>query len=125
MAPQPRYVHAISDLRLARAFLFRPDWRDIMRNQRAAVEEIDRAIGAAREAAIDDGRNPNEAQPVDARMGWGDRFRRAMELLNSAERDLSVGEDNRAAAGWRAVALANVANAKRFVVRAQQEAFWR
>lgn len=124
-AAQPRYLHAISDLRTARALLYRPDWRDVMRNQRAAVEEIDRAIGAARAAAIDDGRNPNEAAPVDARMGWGDRFRRAMELLNSAERDLSVGEDNRAAAGWRVTALANVANAKRFVARAQAEAFWR
>ena len=123
--PEPRYLHAIADLRTARALLFRPDWRDVMRNQRAAVEEIDRAIGAAREAAIDDGRNPNAPMPVDARMGWGDRFRRAMELLNAAERDLSYGVDNRAAAGWRANALANIANAKRFVARAQAEAFWR
>lgn len=124
-AVEPRYLHAISDLRSARALLFRPDWRDVMRNQRAAVEEIDRAIGAAREAAIDEGRNPNETPPVDARMAWGDRFRRAMELLNSAERDLSYGEDNRAAAGWRANALVNIANAKRFVARAQAEAYWR
>ncbi len=121
----PRYAHAISDLRYARALLFRPDWRDVMRNQRAAVDEIDGAIGAARAAAIDDGRNPNEAQPIDARMGWRDRFSKAMELLNSAERDLSFAEDNRAAAGWRADALARVANAKRFVARAQAEAFWR
>ena len=121
----PRYLHAISDLRTARALLFRPDWRDIMRNQRAAVEEIDRAIGAARAAAIDDGRNPNDYPPVDARLGWRDRFTKAMELLNSAERDLSFAEDNRAAAGWRAEALANVVNAKRFVAKAQNEAFWR
>jgi hypothetical protein len=124
-AVHPRYLHAISDLRYARALLFRPDWRDIMRNQRAAVEEIDRAIGAARAAAIDDGRNPNDAPPIDARMGWRDRFSKAMELLNSAERDLSFAEDNRQAAGWRAAALENVVNAKRFVARAQQEAFWR
>lgn len=124
-AVEPRYLHAISDLRYARALLFRPDWRDIMRNQRAAVEEIDRAIAAAREAAIYDGKNPNDAPPVDARMAWGDRFRKAMELLDSAQRDLSFGEDNRQAAGWRAAALANVANARRFVARAQEEAFWR
>jgi len=125
VAVHPRYSHAISDLRLARAYLFRPDWRDVMRNQRAAVEEIDRAIGAARAAAIDDGRNPNEAPPIDTRLGWRDRFTKAMELLNSAERDLSFAEDNRAAAGWRAEALTGVANAKRFVIRAQSEAFWR
>jgi hypothetical protein len=121
----PRYLHAISDLRTARAYLFRTDWRDIMRNQRSAVEEIDRAIGAARNAAIDDGRNPNDYPPVDARLGWHDRFIKALELLNSAERDLSFAEDNRAAAGWRAEALQGVANAKRFVARAQQESFWR
>ena len=121
----PRYLHAISDLRTARAPLFRSDWRDAMRNQRAAIDEIDRAIGAARAAAIDDGRNPNDAPPVDARLSWGDRFRKALELLDSAQRDLSFAEDNRAAAGWRTAALDNVANAKRFVARAQGEAFWR
>jgi len=124
-AVHPRYVQAISDLRYARALLFRPDWRDVMRNQRAAVEEIDRAIGAARAAAIDDGRNPNGTPPIDARWGWRDRFGKAVELLNSAERNLSFAEDNRAAAGWRAEALANVVNAKRYVLRAQEEAYWR
>ncbi|HTS28633.1 MAG TPA: hypothetical protein VMH81_22335 [Bryobacteraceae bacterium] len=125
VAVHPRYLHAISDLRYARALLFRQDWRDIMRNQRAAVDEIDRAIGAARAAAVDDGRNPNDTPPVDRRLGWADRFTKALELLNSAERDLSFAEDNRAASGWRAAALVNVANAKRFVARAQTETFWR
>jgi hypothetical protein len=124
-AAHPRYLHAISDLRYARALLFRSDWRDVMRNQRAAIDEIDRAITAAKAAAIDDGRNPNDAPPVDARMPWEGRFRKAMELLESAERDLSFAEDNRAAAGWRAAALANVANAKQYVARAQREAYWR
>jgi hypothetical protein len=121
----PRYLHAISDLRTARALLFRSDWRDVMRNQRAAIDEIDRAIAAARAAAIDDGRDPNDAPPVDAGLGWEGRFRKALELLDSAQRDLSFAEDNRAAAGWRAAALANVANAKQFVARAQREAYWR
>jgi hypothetical protein len=124
-AVHPRYLHAISDLRTARALLFRSDWRDVMRNQRAAVEEIDRAIGAARAASIDDGRNPNDVPPVDTRLAWGDRFRKALELLDSAQRDLSFAEDNRQAAGWRADALASVANARRFVARAQEERFWR
>jgi len=58
-------------------------------------------------------------------MASSDRFRRAMELPIRPKRDLSYGEDNRAAAGWRANALVNIANAKRFVARAQAEAFWR
>src|SRR5581483_3669981 len=76
VAPPPAaspYRRAIADLRTARAYLFRADWRDVMRDQRAAVDSIDRAIGAARAAAIDDGANPDVPAGVD-RLAWGDRF---------------------------------------------------
>ena len=59
-AVHPRYLSAIADLRYARALLYRPDWREIMRDQRGAVEEIDRAIAEAKQAAIDDGKNPDD-----------------------------------------------------------------
>ena len=121
----PRYMSAISDLRYARALLFRPDWRDVMRDQRAAVEEIDRAIAEAKRAAVDDGKNIDDHPPVDARMGWEGRFRKAMELLDSAERDLSMEEDNRNAAAWRGAARQNIENAKGFVSRAMRASWWR
>jgi hypothetical protein len=121
----PRYAQAISDLRMARAFLYRGDWRDAMRDQRAAVDEIDRAIATARQASIDDGRNPDSAPPPDGRMPWGDRFRRAMEMLDSAQRNLSFAEDNAAASGWRAAAIDSVVRARDFVARAQRAAYWR
>jgi hypothetical protein len=121
----PRYLSAISDLRYARALLFRPDWRDVMRDQRAAVEEIDRAIAEAKRAAINDGKNSDDHPPVDARRGWEGRFRKAMELLDSAERDLSMEEDNRNAAAWRGAARQNVENAKGFVSRAMRASWWR
>ena len=124
-AIHPRYAQAIADLRYARALLYRPDWREIMRDQRAAVEEIDRAIDEARRASIDDGRNPDDHPPIDVRAGWGDRFRKAMELLDSAQRNLSFEEDNRAAAGWRSAALADVARARDFVARAMRAEWWR
>jgi hypothetical protein len=123
--PHPRYLNAISDLRYARALLFRPDWRPVMRDQQAAVAEIDRAIGEARRAAIDDGRNPDDHPPIDRGLGWEGRFRKAMELLNSAEGDLSFVESNGAAAPWRNAALANVRNAKTFVGRAMRDSWWR
>jgi hypothetical protein len=125
VAVHPRYLHAISDLRYARALLFRSDWRDVMRDQRAAVEEIDRAIAEAKQAAIDDGRNPDAHPPIDRALGWEGRFRKAMELLDSAQRDLSFEEDNRAAAGWRAAALGDVQRAKEFVARAMRDSWWR
>jgi hypothetical protein len=121
----PAYLHAISDLRYARALLYREDWRPVMRDQRAAVDEIDHAIGEAKRAAIDDGKNPDDHPPIDRGFGWEGRFRKAMELLNSAERDLAEGESNGAAAGWRNAALANVRNAKGFVNKAMRDSWWR
>jgi hypothetical protein len=124
-AVHPAYLHAVSDLRYARALLFRPDWGPVMHDQRAAVEEIDRAIGEAKKAAIDDGKNPDDHPPIDRGLGWEGRFRKAMELLNSAEHDLSEAETNGAAAGWRNAALGNVRNAKAFVNKAMRDSWWR
>ncbi len=121
----PHYLAAISDLRYARALLWRPDWRDVMRDQRAAIDEIDRAIAEAKRAAIDDGKNIDDHPPVEARAGWEGRFRRAEELLDSALRNLSFEEDNRDAAGWRAAARQNVQNAKTFVEKAMRASWWR
>lgn len=124
-AIHPSYLRAISDLRYARALLYREDWRPVMRDQRAAVEEIDHAIGEAKNAAIDDGKNPNDHPPIDRGFGWEGRFRKAMELLTSAERDLSEPETNGAAAAWRNASLSNVRNAKRFVEKAMRDSWWR
>jgi hypothetical protein len=124
-APHPHYLAAISDLRYARSLLYRPDWRDVMRDQRAAVDEIDRAIADARQAAIDDGKNPDAHPPVDAHMGWEGRFRKAMELLNSAERDIGMEQDYGPAHAWRNSALRNIQNAKAYVARAMRDSWWR
>ena len=124
-AIHPSYLRAISDLRFARALLYRQDWRPVMRDQQAAVEEIDRAIGEAKRAAIDDGKNPEDHPPIDRALGWEGRFRKAMELLTSAERDLSEAETNGAAAAWRNASLSNVRNAKHFVEKAMRDSWWR
>jgi len=124
-AIHPRYLSAISDLRYARALLWRPDWRDVMRDQRAAVEEIDRAIGEARNAAIDDGRNPDDHPPIDRGLRWESRFRKAMELLDAAQRDLSFEEDNRRASPWRGAAMRHVDAARAFIAKAMRDSWWR
>jgi hypothetical protein len=125
VAIHPRYLSALSDLRYARALLWRPDFRDVMRDQRAAVDEIDHAIAEAKRAAIDDGRNVDDHPPVDARMGWEGRFRKAMELLDHARGDLSFTETNMAAAPWRDAARANVERARAFVDKAVRASWWR
>ena len=121
----PAYLHAISDLRYARALLFRPDWGPVMHDQRAAVDEIDHAIGEAKRAAIDDGKNIDDHPAIEHGMGWEGRFRKAMELLNSAEHNLSEPETNGAASAWRNASLANVQHAKAFVSKAMRDSWWR
>jgi len=121
----PAYLHAISDLRYARALLYREDWRPVMRDQRAAMEEIDHAIGEAKRAAIDDGKNIDDHPPIDRGFGWEGRFRKVMELLNSAEHDLSEAETNGAASPWRNASLQNVRAAKGFVAKAMRDSWWR
>jgi hypothetical protein len=124
-AIHPRYLSALSDLRYARALLWRPDFREVMRDQRAAVDEIDHAIAEAKRAAIDDGKNIDDHPPVDAHMGWEGRFRKAMEALNHAREDLSFTETNMAAAPWRDAARANVDRARAFVEKAMRDSWWR
>ena len=121
----PRYLSAISNLRYARALLWRPDFREVMRDQRAAIDEIDHAIAEAKRAAIDDGKNIDDHPPVDTRMGWEGRFRKAMELLDSAVSDLSFAETNRGAEPWRDVARANVERARGMVAKAMRDSWWR
>jgi hypothetical protein len=121
----PRYLKALSDLRYARALLWRPDFREVMRDQRAAIEEIDLAIGEAKRAAIDDGKNVDDHPPVDTRLGWEGRFRKAMELLDSARGDLSFMETNMAAAPWRDAARVHVERARGLVDKAVRDSWWR
>lgn len=124
-AIHPRYLNAISDLRYARALLWRPDFREVMRDQRTAVEEIDQAIAEAKRAAIDDGRNIDDHPPMDTRTGWEGRFRKAMELLDSSMSDLSFVEPNRGAMPWRDAARAHVERARALVAKAMRDTWWR
>jgi len=121
----PHYASAIANLRYARELLYRPDWREVMRDQRAAVEEIDRAIADARNAAIDDGRSPNAHPPIEPRMGWEGRFRKALELLDAADRDIRSEQDFGPGAAWQGRALRNIQTAKTFVERAMRDSWWR
>lgn len=93
----PAYLHALSDLRLMRAYLEHttPTGKTNAEEQHA-IDEINAAIGLIRQAAIDDGKPLNYHPPVDADLTPGDRYRHAREAGNAAWQDLNKEEDN----GW-------------------------
>jgi tetratricopeptide (TPR) repeat protein len=110
----PAYLHALTDLRNARAHLERRggDAR-IKWDERTAIDAIDRAIGAIKQAAIDDGKNLQDHPPVDVHEARAGRLHKALAALRAAREDLSKEEDNDFANGLRARGLREVDEAVR------------
>jgi hypothetical protein len=107
--PHPEYLHALSDLRLARAYLdeLGPNIHVDNRSQ-LAISEIDEAMNAIKKASIDDGKNLHEHPPIDVHLGHKDRFKTAEHLLHKVHDDLSHAEDVPQARGLRNNALFHV-----------------
>jgi hypothetical protein len=116
----PAYLHALTDLRHARAHLERPDHGELREQEKKAIHEIDAAIDEIRKAAIDDGKDLNDHPAVDARMDWPGRLHRALELLDKAHTDISHEEDNRSAQGLQQRAFEHIDKAHRHVEEAIQ-----
>ena len=115
-AIHPAYLHALSDLRTARAHLEqRPDHGALHSEERAAVGEINRAIDEITNAAAADGKNLDRRPPVDLPRDWSGRLRRTMELLNKAYQDIDREEDNNYARGLRSRALGHISRARQHV----------
>ncbi len=112
----PAYLHALTDLRHARAHLDRmtPNARMDDYEQRA-IDEIDAAIREVKEAAIDDGKPLGDHPPVDTGMDRAGRLRRAMELLDSAHRDIDERESDGFAKGLKHRALHHIEEARKDV----------
>lgn len=95
VAAHPAYLHALSDLRAARAHLQkrtgdrRTNW-----SEATAIAEIDAAIREIKAAAIDDGKSLEDHPPVDAGLDWTGRLHRARQLLSTAHADVKQEEDN-------------------------------
>jgi hypothetical protein len=112
----PAYLHALADLRHARAHLERETpSAHVDREEAHAIAEIDKAIAEIKHAAIDDGKNLNDHPPVDAHMDWAGRYHRTLELLDSARHDIKEKEDDQFAHGLRHRALEHIDEAHRIV----------
>ena len=108
----PAYIHALSDLRAARAHLERPDRGELRHEEKEAIHQINDAIDEIKKAAIEDGKDLDEHPMVDARMDWPGRLHRAMELLDKAHQDIAHEEDDRFAQGLQQRAFEHIDKAK-------------
>ncbi len=89
----PAYLHALSDLRDARAHLEHFSSEPVNQEEEHAIEQIDKAIGEIKKAAIMDGKDIQDHKPVDAHLQRSGRFHKALELLDKAKQDVSGEED--------------------------------
>lgn len=112
----PAYLHALSDLRFARAHLDKLGPNDAVNNQEQhAIAEIDAAIGEIKTASIDDGKKLNEHPPIDASLKKTDRYHKALELLAKASQDIRRKEDDKAAQDLQSRALEHIGSAEKAV----------
>lgn len=113
----PGYLHALQDLRFARAVLERggerEGWGPVAADQQRAVGEIERALEEIRRAAMEDGKNPNNHPPIDMRWEPRDRLRRASEALGRAREAINREEDNPEARAMRDRAFRHIDEAQR------------
>jgi hypothetical protein len=112
----PRYLHALSDLRDARAhldLLAANEKRDAEETQ--AIRKIDDAIKELKKASIDDGKNLTDHPPVDAKLKREGRYHKALALLDSAHKDASQEEDDAKSQGLQGRFIADIDEAHRIV----------
>lgn len=117
----PAYLHALSDLRYARALLNRPQEIHVQRDQAAAIDRIDKAIYELKNASIDDHKNLNDHPRIDANLDRPGRLARVMELLKKIENDIEREEDNANARGWRNAAIKYVREAEGLTEKARRD----
>ena len=112
----PAYLHALTDLRHARAHVEKRGGDAEMKwDEQTAIREIDAAIAEIKKASIDDGKDLNDHPAVDAKADRAGRLHRALELLRKAHKDVSEKEDNNFAEGLRERALHHISEAINFI----------
>jgi hypothetical protein len=119
----PAYLHALTDLRDARAHLEHFSSDPVDHAEESAISNIDKAINEIKHAAIMDGKDIQDHMPVDAHLMRRDRFRKAMELLDKAQHDVSGEEDQPDTRGLQMRVIHHIDAARHDVHHAIDSAF--
>ena len=98
----PGYLHALTDLRLARAVLERREgWGRASTDQARAIYEINAAITELSQGAAEESKKLSRMPPIDQHWEPEDRVHRALEALGQARQAITGEEDSPMAFGWR------------------------
>jgi hypothetical protein len=112
----PAYLHALTDLRNARANLEkRPGDRQVQWDEKVAISEIDAAINEIKKASIDDGKDLKDHPPVDFTKDYWGRLHEASRALHAAHGDVKQEEDNDYTRGLQHRAIVHIDGATNFV----------
>ncbi len=114
----PGYLHALSDLRLARYLVYRPDAPNVASNEFNAVRAIDACINDLKQASINDGKNIYSHPPADLGIDFNGRLHKALDALRSARHDMDKEEDDQYNIGLQARATQHVDQAISYVKHA-------
>jgi hypothetical protein len=118
----PHYLHALSDLRYARALLDKlamNEQRDELEQQ--AIDRINSAINGIKQASSEDNKDLKDHPPIDAHLTRSDRYRKALELLDRAHHDVTLEEDNASAQGLQGHIIDELDKAHRIVEKLQEK----
>jgi hypothetical protein len=89
----PAYLHALSDLRTARAYLEMDNRHEGEHARHHAIEQISKAIDDIKVAARDDGKNPWHTPPPQSGGNAAWPVHSAVKLLREARGDVDHGRD--------------------------------
>ncbi|HTZ98962.1 MAG TPA: hypothetical protein VMB02_01440 [Candidatus Aquilonibacter sp.] len=112
------YLHALEELRYARALIQNPDSGQIHDAERQAMQEIDGAIRELKAASIDDGKDINDHPGIDSHLRWIPRLNKAAQVLNKAHDDAAKEEDDPASQGLQGRILEHIGQAHKHVEEA-------
>jgi hypothetical protein len=117
----PGYLHALTDLRTARWFLYhQPGDAKVSGQEDVAINEIDAAINEIKHASIDDHKDLNDHPAVDVQE-HGSKLLKAIETLKKAKEDITREEDNPQARELRHKAVGHIDRAIKATEKAHDE----
>lgn len=115
------YMHALSDIRYARALIQRPNPSIIPVDERKAAEELDVASSEIKVTASNDWKPINDHRSIDTHLDRRGRFTEALKVLAHAHNDVCKEVDDEKDKGLRNRAVNHLDQAMNYIRQAMRD----